>query len=245
MVSFDDSKFNIHTLTKGALLHPSVQQLLGFSDALFPGNVPRWLAFPVLRLADVIMVGCACEYFKLPATKIAFGSEVLAGAAFALAGTRDWVDSVASYALTGRFNTELGAFVRADPSILMKVLSFRETQAGVNLRKEILQALESQAGSEFVASVNGGLKAIVPASVMEQARDQLSGLLFESSHVGQVVPAVWTNIRNSDATTAFWRARSRRMLEDHCATKGIREYDSCPCGSGEKLKFCCGRALGR
>jgi NAD-dependent SIR2 family protein deacetylase len=240
---FDHARFNIPSLTRGALLHPSVQKLLGISDSVLPTSFPRWARFPVLRLAHTIMAGCACENFTLAATKIGFGSEILVGAAFAVAAARDWADNVSSYVLTSRFNTDLGAYVESDPSVLKALMAFRDTQAGVDLRREILEELATSAGSEFTASVNAGLRSIVPSTVMENARDQLSGLLFRNDPDSAVVPAVWTNIRNSDSIARLWRARSRKELEEYCRLRGIRERDLCPCGSGDKLRSCCAQAL--
>lgn len=245
VTNFDHTRFHIPNLTRGALLHPSVQQLLGISDAIVPTSVPRWLAFPTIRLAHTIMAGCACESFRLSATKIDFGGEVLVGAAFAVSAARDWADSVASYVVSGRFNSDLGAYVHANPSVWPAVLAFRDTQAGVNLRKDVLQQLATNSGAEFVASVNAGLRQIVPTAVMDQANGQFTDLMLRKNRNSAVVPAVWTNVRNSDEITSRWRARSRRELQAHCRKMGIRPRDLCPCGSGEKLRDCCERALAR
>ncbi|HYL47419.1 MAG TPA: SIR2 family protein [Candidatus Limnocylindrales bacterium] len=241
--NFDHERFNVPSLTRGALLHPSVRRLLGISDAVLPTSLPRWAAFPVIRLAHTIMIGCACENFALPAAKVGFGAEVLVGAAFAVSAARDWADSVTSYVITSRFNTDLGAFVQSNPSMWNALLDFRETQAGISLRREILDELATNAGSEFSASVNAGLKHIVPSSVMQNARDQLSALLFRSDRKSRVVPAVWTNVRNSDSIAALWRARCKHELEEYCRSRGLKHRHPCPCGSGELLRFCCGEAL--
>lgn len=240
---FDHDRFNIPSLTRGALLHPSVQKLLGISDSVLPTGFPRWVTFPVLRLAHTIMAGCTCENFALAATKIGFGSEILVGAAFAVAASGDWADNVSSYVLTNRFNTDLGAYVESNPSILNALMTFRDTQPGVDLRREILEELATNSGAEFIASVNAGLRHLIPTTIMDNARDELSGLLLRSDPESQVVPAVWTNVRNSDSIAALWRARSKNELEEYCRTRGIRERDLCPCGSGEKLRFCCAEAL--
>jgi hypothetical protein len=241
--TFDHARFNIPSLTRGTLLHPSVQRLLGLSDAILPNSLPRWVKFPVIRLAHMIMAGCACDNFSLAATKIGFGSEILVGAAFAASAARDWADSVSSYVLTSRFNSDLGAYVEATPSVWATILAFRDTQAGTNLRLEILQEVATNAGGEFVASVNAGLRHIVPSAVLDAARDQLTELMFRNSAQSAVVPAVWTNVRNSDAIVRSWRARSRKELEAHCRVWGIRPSDLCPCRSGEKLRDCCAEAL--
>jgi hypothetical protein len=243
IATFDDVRYDIPNLTRGALLHPSVQGLLGISDAVVPSRLPRWARFPVIRLAHTIMAGCACDNFNLAATKIGFGSEILVGAAFAASAARGWADSVSSYVMTGKFNSDLGAYVEITPTVWSAILTFRDTQAGVNLRREISQELATNEGGEFAASVNAGLRHIVPSDVMDKARDELSELMFRRTKESTVVPAVWINVRNSDAIARKWRERCRKELEAHCKLLGIRPSDLCPCGSGEKLRDCCSRAL--
>jgi hypothetical protein len=242
--AFDHGRFNIPSLTRGALLHPSVQRLLGVSDAVFPNSFPRWVTFPIIRLAHTIMAGCTCDNFKLAATKIGFGSEILVGAAFSVSAARDWADNVGSYILTGRFNSDLGAYVGSTPDVWTTILAFRDTQTGVGLRREILQQLATNSGAEFIASVNAGLRRIVPPAVLDNARDQLTELLLRTRRESRVVPAVWTNLRNSDAIAESWRAKSRKQLEAHCRVFGIGPKTLCPCRSGEELRDCCARALG-
>jgi phage FluMu protein gp41 len=240
---FDQQRFHLPSLTRGALLHPSVRNLLGISDAVLPTSMPRWSCFPVLRLAHAIMFGCACENFDLPAAKVGFGSEILVGAAFSVSAARDWADTVSSYVLTSRFDADLGSYLQSDPSILTALLKFRDTAAGTALRSEILDELATNEGSEFVASVNAGLRQIIPNTIMQKAHDQLSGLLLRR-HMGTgLVPAVWTNLRNSDETARLWRARSMRELQQVCRSRRIGHDGLCPCGSGEKLRFCCEQAL--
>jgi hypothetical protein len=242
-ITFDHTRFHIPNLTRGALLHPSVQRLLGLSDAVVPSSFPRWARFPVLRLAHTIQSGCACQSFAIPATKISFGSEILVGAAFAVSAARDWADTVSSYVLTSRFNTDLGHYIQSNPKVLEAILKFRDTQEGFNLRKEILAELATNSGGDFVASVNAGLKRFLPTQVMEAAHDQLSSLLFKNQPESAVIPAVWTNTRNSDLIAKLWRKRCRKELEDYCRKWGFRDASACPCGSGEKLRLCCALAL--
>jgi hypothetical protein len=241
--TFDHKTFNIPNLTRGALVHPSIQRLLGISDAVLPTSFPRWATFPVIRLAHTIMAGCTCESLMLPATKIAFGGEILVGAAFAVAAVRDWADSVTSYVLTGSLTADMGAYIYSNPSAFQAILKFRDTQAGVDLRKEILGELATNSGAEFVASVDAGLNRILPSSVTQIARDELSALMLRSPDNHAVVPAVWTSVRNSDLSVRLWRTRSRQILREYCSKLMIGDYDQCPCGSGEKLRFCCAQAL--
>jgi hypothetical protein len=94
------------------------------------------------------------------------------------------------------------------------ILAFRDSPAGTDLRHEILRELATNAGGEFAASVNAGLRRIVPSAGMDSARDELTELMFRRSRESAVVPAVWTNVRNSDAIARLWWARSRKELED-------------------------------
>ena len=212
--SFDHARFNIPSLTRGALLHPSVRRLLGISDAVLPTSFPRWVRFPVIRLAHTIMAGCACENFALPATKIGFGSAVLVGAAFTASAARDWADSVSSYVLAGRFNTDLGAYVESNPSALRAILAFRDTEAGIALRCQVLEELATTGGSDFVASVNAGLRSMVPSGVMESSRNQLSGLLIRSRQNSTVVPAVWTTPKTPIRSQLYGEQEAGRNLRN-------------------------------
>jgi hypothetical protein len=243
IVTLDESELSIPRLTEGALLHPSVQQLLGISDATAPSQIPRWVAFSVLRLAHTILASCVCQRFAIPATKIAFGGEVLASAAFSQVAARDWADNVTSYIVSGTFNTDLGDFAASAPSFFQSILKFRDTQAGVDLRRELLGELASDKGGEFVAAVNAGLRRLVSTCVLEAARSRLSTLLVRQYGDEALTPAVWTNTRNLESITQAWRARSRQELKKHCLKLNVRGKDLCPCGSGETLRLCCARAL--
>jgi len=191
VVSVDESVMGpIPAMTKGALMHPGIRQLLGISGAVLAESIPRWNMFPVLRLAHVMTVGTVCQHFMFGATKIGFGGEVLAGKAFAIAATGDWAEEAASYVLSQKYNTDLGPLVMNDPSILDAVLSFRETAAGVSLRKAIRDQLRTDAGSEFIASVNAGLSRSIPPRILQEARDQLSGLLLAQPSDYPLTPAL-------------------------------------------------------
>lgn len=234
---------DIANLTRGALLHPSVKQLLGISDEVLPTSIPRWVLFPVLRLAHVIRVGVACNHFHIAATKIPFGGEKLANVAFSVAAARDWANENASYVLAGRFDSDLGQLVIKNPEILKIIMKFRDTEDGIRFRKEIMGHLLINSGSEFVSSVNAGLKRNLPAYVLDKARDQLSGLLLAHGSNCLIMPAIWNNLSNADEAIKLWRKRSNVELKEYCEKNHIGPYDLCPCGSGAKLRFCCEEAL--
>lgn len=235
--------YNAANLTRGALLHPSVKQLLGISDAVLPTSIPRWVLFPVLRLAHVIQVGVVCNHFRIAATKIPFGGEQLANVAFSVAAASDWADENASYVLSGRFCSDLGEFIMKNPEILKIIMKFRDTEDGIRFRKEIMSHLLTNSGSEFVSSVNAGLKHNLPAHVLDKARAQLSGLLLANGRNCLITPAIWNNLSNTDEAINLWRKRSASLLREYCIKNNIGEYDLCPCGSGEKLHFCCEKAF--
>ena len=102
--------------TRSAIMHPSIRRLLGISGGTPQGVVPRWLAFPVLRLAGVVRRGVICQQIKASATRMVLGSEKLASVVFSASEATVWVDDAASYVLTGRFNSDLGALIERPPS---------------------------------------------------------------------------------------------------------------------------------
>ncbi len=244
VVSFPvESSQSTPELVRGCLLNPSIQASLGLSDAFIPNAIPRWNVFPVLRLAHLISVGRICHHFGIPATRIAFGGDALIGPAFGVAAAGDWADETASYVLNGNFNTDIGDFIFHKPSILEAILQFRETQDGISFRSAIREMLATNEGAEFRASVNAGLKRNVPAALLEKARNQLAGLLTAQGSKYHPTAAIWNNTANADSLLGPWKARSLSILQECCREKGIGLYDLCPCGSREKLRFCCHKAL--
>jgi SIR2-like domain len=230
-------------MTRGALMHPSIRGLLGVSAGTPRSAVPRWVAFPILRLANVMRKGVICEHLGVRATRMIWGSERLATAVFAAAAGVAWADDAASYVLAGRFNSDLGALIRRQPELLVGVLRFRESPAGQSLRREISERLALNEGGQIVTALNSGLREAIPVAVLQQARDQLSGLFMPRESDTPLVPAVWGDLRNADARIARWRSRSRALLDEYCRTNRVGGYDACPCGSGDKLRFCCVAAL--
>jgi len=230
-------------LARGALLHPSVQGVLGISDAFLSTKIPRWNVFPALRLANLVFVGQVCHALNIPAARVGFGGETLVSAAFSVASAQDWAEEAANYVLGARFNTDLGEMVFQNPEILNAILQFRDTQEGVSLRMRIRELLLVNEGAEFIASVNAGLRRNIPGRLLDEARNQLSGLLVPRAVARPLTGAVWNNVQNSDSSIRLWRARSLSMLQEYCAKNRIGPYDPCPCRSGERLRFCCLRQL--
>jgi len=239
----EESETRTIDLVRGTLLLPSVRKLLGLCDAVLMRDIPRWNMFPLLRLAHIVRVGQVCQQMRIAAAKIAFGSERLAGAVFGAAASREWTDQVASYVLAGRIDADLGAVIDENPRALVRILKFRESQEGMNFRKEVMLALNVGTANEFCAAIDGGLRRSIGLKAMQKARDALSGVLTAVKGQLSVTPALWTNLKYSDTALNLWKRRSAEVLEEHCRKLNISAYDLCPCGSGEKLRFCCEGAL--
>jgi hypothetical protein len=238
-----DEPENLGDRTRAALVHPSVRRLIGMSGGTPLTSVPRWLAYPVLRLAGVVSTGSICQRIGASAARLIWGSESLASAAFSASVGQEWADNAASYVLTGRYNSDLGMSLAADPTLLPHVVAFRQSHGGEAFRREVAQQLETNEGGLLAASVNAGLRQAIPSAALQSARDQLSGLFEPRGQIANLTPAVFGDLRNSDTCIAAWRKRSRAMLDSECKRLGVGPYSACPCGSGEKLKFCCLAAL--
>jgi hypothetical protein len=225
-----------------ALLMPEVSRLLGISDAVLPTQVPLWLRFPYLRMADLVHTGSICSRLGIRAAKIPFGGTSLVSAAFGIQLATEWAERVASYGMSGRFDANLGEYAMQQPQVIRKILSFRNSSEGENFRKEIGDALLQDTGAEFTASVNAGLKRNIPLDVLQKGHDKLVSLMTESAKI-TAVPVVWSDPFLSDSSTIFWRQKSLKMLLDLCKSRGISKDDPCVCGSGDKLRVCCMRPL--
>jgi SIR2-like domain len=238
---FDSESWEVARLVRGALLHPRLRRLLGMSDGIFPMAMPRWLVFPALRVAHTVNAAALCQQFNLAAANIWFGGEILVGATFGLAAARDWAHEAASYVMTSQGDVDIGAPV--DLATLKTILRFRNTNEGVALRKEVLEQLKVNAGSEFISSVNAGLKRNIPFKSLDRPRRVFAALLATEPGAGRLTRAISHNQFYSDSAVSLWRKRSLRELEGVCQDRKIGTYDLCPCGSGEKVKFCCLEAL--
>lgn len=72
-ITLEQGNEELTATARAALLHPRLQSLIGFSDALPPTAVPRWLAFPSLRLLHVVQAADVCWRLGIPALKVQFG----------------------------------------------------------------------------------------------------------------------------------------------------------------------------
>ena len=233
---------NVPSLVRSALLMPAVSRLLGVGDAILPTQVPRWLRYPYLRLAHLIETGVLCNEYGIQAAKIPFGGVHLTTAAFGVQPTDMQADHLASYVSSGAYNSDLGALVSSDMSVMRRVMQFRTSPEGVNFRRETGKVLEMESGREFNFSVNAGLSRAVPSAVLQRAQNRLLTLMTESARVTRV-PAVWGSALLSDASLRHWRAKGTKLLLEMCKARKIGRNDPCICGSGEKLRLCCLHSL--
>lgn len=235
---------DLATTARAALLHPRLQSLIGLSDAILPTSLPRWLAFPCLRLLHVIQAADACRSIGIPALKIPFGGERLVAAVIGAGQSAHSADEVAGYLVLQRATGDLGRALQANPSLFDLILRFRSTPIGRQLRLEVFAALEVSEGAELETAVNGGLREALSAHVLDRARDQLEQMMVpERLPVRPSRPAVWGDVAYADQSLRRWRRRARLMFQDYCESHNIGPYDRCPCGSQEKRKFCCEAAL--
>lgn len=233
----------IPNVVRSLLLRPSVRRLLGVSGGTPLTSLPRWDVFPILRLASVVKIGAACRVLQIGSAKLDFGTANLAGPAFAAAFGTEWADDTASYVLSGRFASDLGTLARQDPLLLDTIVAFRETRQGEELRQEVYERLVASEGSDVNVAVNAGLRYALPSTTLQKAHDTFVGLLTPQRSLGKTPPAIWNDRRFAEGALSLWRRRSRQTLEEYCRQYSVGPYSACPCGSGEKLKFCCAEAL--
>ena len=231
-------EIELPSLVRSALLMPKVTKLLGIGDAILPTQAPKWLRYPYLRLAHLVQTAALCSEYRIQSTKLPFGGNHLTSAAFGVQAADLHADQLASYVSAGSFNSDLGVLLLRDMSILRAILRFRNSPEGDSFRREIGHVLAVESGREFNASVNAGLKRTIPLDILQRAHDQVLRLMTESAEVTPV-PAVWSDSRRSDTSTRYWRSRSRKMLLEMCAARGIGKNDPCICGSGDILRLCC------
>jgi len=147
--------------TRGALMNPSIRRMLGVSQGTPRNVIPRWLSFPTLRLAKVISSGIICQHIQASSARMIFGSEKLASVAFSAVEAKEWAESAASYVLTGRFNSDIGAIILEEPSLLFGILKFRESSGGASFRCEVAQRLAADDGGQIVTAVHPGSAYLV------------------------------------------------------------------------------------
>ena len=131
VVSFDEAgKIDMASLVRASLMMPGVARLLGIGEAILPTQAPKWLMFSYLRMAHLVHTGAVCDGLGLQAAKIPFGGEKLASAAFGVQPAAELADQYASYVLSERFDSNLGAALVSQPGLLQNILRFERHRRG-------------------------------------------------------------------------------------------------------------------
>jgi len=221
------------------LCYPTIRSLLGISGGISVNKIPRWNVFPVQRLANSVLDSIVCNQIGASAYKAVLGGEQVIGSVFPITSSAEKAENMASYAIAGEYNVNLENVI-SDISMLRNILSFRDTEAGMQFRKEIKQQLNAGECSEFTSSLNAGLKQHIPSNILQMAKNKFREILLSQN---QSLPSVFSNPSYGDDYIKLWKIRSRKELDVYCKAKNIGQYNACPCESGEKLKFCCQEAL--
>ncbi len=238
-ISREDTDW-ITSLTSSLMLYPSIRAVLGLNESICQSTIPSWLIFPVLRLAHLVRVGVISNSLNIGSTKSWFAHPDLAEPTYSSFRGDYWVDDMARFVLTGRFDTDLGGLMLNDRSLIRNLLRFRESASGTAFRATILETLQVNEGASFQTAVNAALRECIPLNVLQNANNQLEGLL-RPNNINLPVSALWNN--REDTSLILWKQRSKALLDQHCQTHGILENDKCPCGSGVSLRNCCLRSL--
>jgi hypothetical protein len=232
---------NFADVCTGLFVSPATRKLLGLSESTPVGHIPRWLTASAIRLVQIARIGATCQILNLSSMKLMTGAAEIAREAFSVIAAGTLARDVASYTLTGQFGVMPSSLF--DPKVWKAILNFRDSATGANLRASIHRNLRTNGGAEIVASVDAGLKQGLPTQVLEAARTQMSAFLIASSAPANVTPSLWTDAGTVCNGPRIWRANARRRLDKYLQEQRIGMYDSCPCGSCEKVKFCCVDAL--
>jgi hypothetical protein len=244
LVVTESSPLPLPDAARGLLIRPSVKRLLGLSEGLPPGVVPRWSVFPALRLTRLIQLARTCEREHIASLHIQYGMPELVGPVFAATNGDFWAEQAARFVLSGRFDTDLGAYVQTDTSVIGRILKFRDTEEGGRLRKEVLARIGSVSEGDIATSINGGLKSVIPFDVLQRARNKMAGLLTPSDGAANgALPAVWNDLSYGRSWLDRWKSRSLTLLEKLFSERGLTRNAACPCGSGDSIKECCRATL--
>lgn len=243
IISFSGSEpLGLPQMVRDALLLPRVSQLLGFSDFSVPTRIPRWLAYPTIRLAHLVQTGLICNQFDLRACRVPFGGTCLLGAAFNVKPAEQSFYEYASFIISGAYGSNLSEYIERKPALLLDIIKFRDSTEGEAFRREVSDRLESNDGAEFAVSIEGGLRKAIPTATLQAARNKFSTLMKAESPNASAA-ALWSDSNASDSSLRLWRERSRELLLGHAKERGLNSGSPCLCGSGDRLRDCCLRPL--
>ncbi len=92
-------------------------------------------------------------------------------------------------------------------------------------------------GGEVVAAINGRLSEMLPLSTLERAKAKFSELYLPGAL--RDLPGIFLNSDRESNPLLAWRRRSGQILAEVCRKLHVGRNSYCPCGSGERFKFCC------
>ena len=144
-------KMDVANQVRASVMMPEIARLLGIGEAILPTQMPKWLVFPYLRMAHLVHTGSVCDRLGMQAAKIPFGGERLTSAAFGVQSASESADNYASYVLTGRFDTDLGAALVSQPTVFQGIVRFRNTAEGEAFRREILRPIGCKCGERVLS----------------------------------------------------------------------------------------------
>jgi len=239
---FDPSEAQAAQITRDILLRPSIRATLGISGGMPIASIPTWNKFAILRLAEVAKTGLTCLNYKIPSVSLPYGLPFIAGPAFSALSSSEWTTgNLASFVITGTFKKEIHFTPQNVALIFGAILNFRDTEIGVSFRKAILEHLVVDQGTDFITEIEGNLSQAISPELLEDAKNQMISLM--KCEVGPV-KAISQDAGYKE-TERLWKKRAFNELDGFIKLNNLSLYGQCPCGSGEKLKFCCYEALKR
>ena len=242
LVDLSKSEKNFGNLCAGLFISPSTRVMLGISEATPAGTIPRWVAGPALRIAQIARVGATCQQLGFASMKLMSGAAPIAQAAFSAISGGVLAGHVASYALTGEFSAIPEDAFHKVPEVWDSIIRFRDLNEGVALRSSVMRYLESNAGAEIAVALDAGLRASLPVRVLEQSRTAMSALLT-ADRITLPTTAIWSDRSRLWDGQGAWRKATGERFGVYLKEKNLGPYDLCPCGSFEKVKHCCRAAL--
>lgn len=233
---------SVPNCVQSLLIRPSIRKMIGMSCGTPRHSCPSWIKYPILRLAHVVQIGSICQHLKLDSAKLEFGHEVLASAAFSSPFGKELAWDAASYVIAGKFEVDTTLLAGADPTLIQAILKFRHTTEGTEFRSLIRGMLAVSAGSDVAVAINARLLQMVSPRALSSAQRAFTNLYLPKE--GTALPALWHDALAGQTALHKWRQRASTEFSDQCRQLKLGLYDLCPCGSQEKVKFCCAETLG-
>jgi SIR2-like domain len=233
---------NFADVCNGLFVSPATRNMLGLSEGTPAGQIPRWAAGPAMRLVEIARVGATCQMLGLSSMKVMPGAAQIAQVAFSAIAGGILANEAASYALTGQFGV-IPEDAISKPEVWTAILRFRNTSVGSSLREYVNRYLLADQGAEIVAAIDASLCQALPPRLLTEARSAMSALLVASRTHVAVPPGIWSDSYHLWNGSVAWRSRARTRLANYLREHNLGPYDICPCGSYEKVKYCCQAAL--